>query len=153
MSVNTYSDGIIVDKVLESKIFDSLQGRVEGIPETIKAKLSDNDIYDLFNQIIKENLNGFAPKRSIPTVREAFYVWFRHYLGINPRSENGAIKIQIIFLQNSERFSRILSQATNEYKPFKKEEVRNKIEEQLYIWNIPVEAFLINTLMKDRTTV
>ncbi|HMU99321.1 MAG TPA: DEAD/DEAH box helicase family protein [Chitinophagales bacterium] len=141
LSAKTHSDGIIVDKVLEAKRFDSLQGHVEGIPETIKAKLSDNDIYDLFNQIIKENLNGFAPKRSIPTVREALYVWFRHYLGINPRSENGAIKIQIIFLQNHQKFSRILSEATNVYKPFKKDEVKKKIEEQFYKWNIPSEAY------------
>jgi len=148
---NAFTDGMIVDKSLDTKHFDNFQGQVSGLTKTINTKLSDNDIFDLFNQIIKENLNGFAPKRSIPTVRESIYIWFRYYLGINPRTENGAIIIQIIFLENKDRFSRILSKATNEYRPIKNHEVRKKIEEFNYSWDVPKESFY-NKFIDEKTT-
>ena len=97
---------------------------------------------DKFKEIIKENLNGFAPKRSIPTAREAIYLWFRKYLGIDFYND-GLIKIQNLFLhsKNITKFSQLLSKATGDYKPIKKEEVKQKIEETIYDFDIKKEEF------------
>jgi type III restriction enzyme len=143
VSATVYQDGLITDKTFSMEEFDKLHGRISEASETVYATLADNDIYDVFNQIIKENLNGFAPKRSIPTVRESIYIWFRNYLGINPRSENGATTIQMLFLHDQNRaiFTQLLSQATGEYKPIKKDEVKKKIDEIEYSWNISKDAY------------
>ncbi len=45
---------------------------------TALAKLADNDLQDMFSSVVKENLSGFAPKRSVPTVRGAIYQWFKN---------------------------------------------------------------------------
>jgi type III restriction enzyme len=97
----------------------------------------------MFSSVIKENLNGFAPKRSIPTVRGAIYQWFRKYLNINYQMENGIIHIQYLFLhtQNTTKFSQLLSKATGDYKPIKKAEVRAKIEESNDPWDVKKEEF------------
>ena len=140
----TYKDKILTDKKLASEKLDDMEGKISNDDdETIDSKISDNDLQDVFNQVIKDNLNGFAPKRSMPTVRESIYVWFRKYLGINPRMENGAITIQNLFLYNTNRakFTQMLSKATGEYKPIKKEEVKSKIAETFDLWSINKEEF------------
>jgi type III restriction enzyme len=116
--------------------------------------LADNDLQDMFSSVVKENLSGFAPKRSVPTVRGAIYQWFKKYLGINYQMENGIIHIQYLFLhdKNLSKFSELLSKATGEYKPIKKAEVKAKIEETVYDWDIKKRNFSINTQMKNWTT-
>ena len=142
--IKTYQEKLITDKKLESELFDEFVGAMEGRDDkSIAAKLSDNDLQDVFSQVIKENLNGFAPKRSVPTVRGAIYQWFKKYLGINYSIDNGIIVIQNLFLypKNKDKFSQLLSKATGEYKPIKKEEVKKKIEETIYDWEIKKEEF------------
>jgi type III restriction enzyme len=142
--ITTYKETLLTDKKIEGKEFDNLLGVLnESDDRTTLAKLADNDLQDMFSSVIKENLNGFAPKRSIPTVRGAIYQWFRKYLGINYQMENGIIHIQYLFLhsQNTTKFSQLLSKATGDYKPIKKAEVRAKIEETIYDWDIKKEDF------------
>ena len=57
--------------------------------------------------------------------------------------ENGIIHIQYLFLHNKNliKFSELLSKATGEYKPIKKAEVKAKIEETIYDWDIKKEEF------------
>ena len=57
--------------------------------------------------------------------------------------ENGIIYIQYLFLhdKNLQTFSKLLSKATGEYKPIKKAEVKAKIEETIYDWDIKKEEF------------
>jgi len=142
--ITTYKETLLTDKKIEGKEFDNLLGELnESDDRTALANLADNDLQELFSSVIKENLNGFAPKRSIPTVRGAIYQWFRKYLGINYQMENGIIHIQYLFLhpQNISKFSQLLSKATGDYKPIKKAEVRAKIEETIYDWDIMKEEF------------
>lgn len=143
VSATMYQDGLIADEILKTGEFDSLRGQLNKPEKVVNARLSDNDIFDVFNHVIKENLNGFAPNRSIPTVRESIYIWYRNYLGINPRSENGATTIQMLFLhdQNRSVLTQLLSKATGDYKPVKKDEVRKKIDEIEYSWNISKDAY------------
>ena len=144
LDANTYRDELIIDKIVNSTHFDQLPDEnFENDLNKLKAKLGDNDVMDVFNMIIRQNLNGFAPKRSVPTVRGAIYQWFKKYLGINYQMENGIIHIQYLFLhdENLATFSRLLSEATGLYKPIKKAEVKAKIEETVYDWDIKKEEF------------
>jgi type III restriction enzyme len=63
----------------------------------VEVGVSDEDLLDSFNQELKNNLSGFATKRSTPTVRQALYLWFRKYLGIQ-FSDGGIIAIQRVFM-------------------------------------------------------
>lgn len=140
----TYKDSLLTDKIIEGNKFDEIVGVLNDSDDrTTLAKLADNDLQDIFSSVIKENLNGFAPKRSVPTVRGAIYQWFKKYLGINYQMENGIIYIQYLFLndKNLPTFSNLLSKATSEYKPIKKAEVKAKIEETIYDWDIKKEEF------------
>jgi len=142
--ITTYKESLLSDKKITGKQFDEITGVLNDSDDrTALAKLADNDLQDLFSSVIKENLSGFAPKRSVPTVRGAIYQWFKKYLGINYQMENGIIYIQYLFLhdKNLQTFSNLLSKATGEYKPIKKAEVKAKIEETIYDWDIKKEEF------------
>ena len=101
--------------------------------ETLRVNLSQNDLFHLFENLIANNLNGFAPKRSIPTVKQALYNWFRKYLGMK-LTGTGIIYIQNLCLNNVEIFSRLIGDSTMIYKPIKREEYQKKIE-ALEEWN------------------
>ena len=126
-------DEIILNKELNTKFFDQLTESKITSEQTIKAHLSQEDLYHVFENLIKINLNGFAPKRSIPTVKQALYRWFRKYLNINLAS-NGIVYIQSIVLNNADIFSKLFDKAIREYKPIKEEENKKKMEE-LEEWN------------------
>ena len=139
-----YNEKLIIDEIIDSTKFDEIEDKdFETYVKRIKLKLSDNDLYDVFNVVIRQNLNGFAPKRSIPIVRSCIYRWFKQYLGIDYAYEKGMIHIQNIFLNpnNIGIYSRLLNEATEEYKPLKKQEVKSKIEEKLYNWEVSFEGF------------
>lgn len=142
--ITTYKESLLTDKKITGKEFDEIAGVLNDSDDrTALAKLADNDLQDMFSSVVKENLSGFAPKRSVPTVRGAIYQWFKKYLGINYQMENGIIHIQYLFLhdKNLSKFSELLSKATGEYKPIKKAEVKAKIEETVYHWDIKKEEF------------
>ena len=142
--ITIYKESLITDKAINSQQLDEVLGVINDKDDrTTLMRLADNDLQDLFNSVIKENLSGFAPKRSIPTVRGSIYQWFKKYLGINYQLENGIIHIQYLFLhsKNIQKFSQLLSKATDKYKPIKKEEVKKKIEETVYPWDVKVEEF------------
>ena len=100
-------------------------------------KLSSQDIYASFNFMIRSCLQGFAPKRSIPTIRQAIYGWFKKYLGFN-LSGDGISEIQMICLhqKNFEIFSRLLAKSIENYRPLKEEEVLSRVEEISYEWEV-----------------
>ncbi|MES2804059.1 MAG: DEAD/DEAH box helicase family protein [Bacteroidota bacterium] len=142
--ITTYKESLLSDKKIGGTNFDEIIGVLNDSDDrTALAKLADNDLQDMFSSVIKENLSGFAPKRSVPTVRGSIYQWFKKYLGINYQMENGIMHIQYLLLhdKNLSTFSRLLSQATGEYKPIKKAEVRAKIEETIYEWDVKKEEF------------
>jgi type III restriction enzyme len=103
----------------------------------IELKLSEIDIYETFNQLIKLNLQGFAPRRSIPSVRQAVYVWCKRYLGMS-LNEGGVVTIQKIFLhpQNIETFGLALAKAIEAYRPIKQAEILARVQELTYDWDI-----------------
>jgi type III restriction enzyme len=134
-------DEIILNKSLDAKLFDKLpKEKISGKEADLfseatlmKANLSQDDLFHAFGLLIKVNLNGFAFKRSIPTVKQALYRWFRKYLNINLVG-NGIIYIQNIILNNAEIFSKLLDESIRAYKPVKDEEINKRIEE-IEEWN------------------
>jgi type III restriction enzyme len=139
-----YDEKIIIDEIIDNTKFDELEDKdFETFAKRTKLRVSDGDLQDIFELVIRKNLNGFAPKRSNPIVRQCIYQWFRKYLGIDYNAPNGMINIQNLFLHpnNIAVYSRLLNEATEVYKPAKKQEVKEKIEEKEYIWEVKFEEF------------
>jgi len=135
--IKAYQETLLKDEKISAEKLDQLHGQIAKAGATIDIRLSDNDLLDQFSQVIKDNLNGFAPKRSVPSVRQAIYLWFRKYLGIQ-FTDGGLIVIQNIFLHkdNIQTFSGLVAKATDQYRPIKKEEVKKKIQETIEVWDV-----------------
>lgn len=121
-------DEIILNKEIDTKLFDQITEEKIKSDQKMKVQLSQNDLQYAFENLIKINLQGFAPKRSIPIVKNSLYNWFSEYLGLNLIG-NGIIFVQNIILNNADIFSRLLDQAIREYKPIKEKEIEKRIEE------------------------
>ncbi len=132
------SDKIILNKNLDMKEFDKLRDKIF-VGEDIDTNLSQEDGLNVFENLIKKNLGSFAPKRSISTVKQAIYNWFKKYLGIKLVG-TGLIYIQNICLNNLGFFDILINKSIEEYKPTKDEEIEKKIEKtELIIKNWEIE--------------
>ena len=100
---------------------------------------SSSDLEQEFKEIIRQNLNGFAPARSIPTVKEAIVASFKKYLNILPQNK-WIMTIQNIVLNNYDVFSEILRIATEKFKTIHEAYtwVKENYETNPY-WTIPVD--------------
>ena len=127
-------DEMIADGEIDTKYFDTLPEEKIKFDNNFLASLSDEDFNLAFENIIKENLNGFVFKRSIETFQQALFPWFKKYLGIDPRKNNGAIFVKNIVFNNSKIFRQVFNDATLKYKPVKNEEIKKKIE-KIEEWN------------------
>jgi len=143
VATENYEENILIDKEINSNLFDKLSGDLSrNTDKTISAKLSDGDLQDVFESVIKANLNGFAPKKSVERAKTSIYLWFKEYLGFDVwKGNDGAIKVQSLFLNvsNQEIFAMLLNKATGLYKPQQKAEVAAKIAETCEDWDIPKE--------------
>lgn len=90
---------------------------------------SPSDLQAKFEKIINTNLNGFAPKRSIPTVKNAIFITLKKYLGLET-ARGGIMYIQNLICSNSDIFAQVLSESTNNYKPIHEMEVSAKSDER-----------------------
>ena len=109
-------------------MFDHLSAEKLNSDEFFRAYLSADDKERAFENVIKINLNGYAPKRSLPIVKMALYRWFKKYMGVN-LLDNGIIYVQNIVLNNHEIFSKIFDEAVRAYEPIKEKDIKQKIEE------------------------
>lgn len=141
-------DEILSDVHVESEKVD------EGINVEDKSKLvdiviSDADLQSDFETIIKNNLNGFAPVRSVPTVKTAIINTFIKYLHCTAKNK-GIIYMQNIVVNNAEVFAEIITKATEEYKPIHKYETIQKEEYEINEnWHIPEQKnYNPNTSLK-----
>ncbi len=129
-------DEIILNKPLNVKEFDKLPEHIIvgqkadlfSQSTLMKANLSQEDLFHAFELLIRNNLNGFAYKRSVSTVKGALYRWFKRYLNVN-LTGNGIVYIQNIVLNNADIFNKLFDKAISAYKPIKDEEINKKIEE------------------------
>ena len=65
--------------------------------------ISDADLQNDFEAVIRNNLNGFAPVRSIPTIKTAIINTFIKYLNYTAK-HNGIIYMQNIVVNNATIF-------------------------------------------------
>jgi len=127
-------DEIILDKHIDTSLFDKMDEKNIKADKTIAGNYSENDIIYAVENLIKINLNGYAFKRSLSSVRNALYRWFSKYLGINKFEMNGVIRIYLIILNNHEVFSQLLDLSIKAFKPTKDEEIKSKVAEN-EVWN------------------
>lgn len=128
-------DIIIRDGVISSKVIDEIKEEITG--EDLSVNYSENDLQYQFNSIIKNNLNGFAPMRSVPTVREAVYYTFKKQLNLKT-VQGGILYIQNLIVKNENIFSIILDLSTKAYKKVHEEEVKKRTPEKINEqWEIP----------------
>ena len=107
-------DEIILNKTIDTQILDKLKGSsIYGEHDNLfepngllKTNLSPEDKQEIFNTLIKANLNGFAYKRSIGIFKNVLYSWFKRYLEIE--GDNDFIYIQNIILNNAKTFSSVI---------------------------------------------
>ena len=133
----TDNDKILLNETLQSQLIDGLKEiKAKNI---IESTLSEDDKLLLINKFIKNNLSGFAYKRSLSPVKESLYRFFREYL-CTRELENEMVYIQSILLNNFKVFEIILAKSTEAYKPIKDEELKIKaqnIMNWVLEWEIP----------------
>lgn len=128
-------DSIIKDGSISSTDLDVLKDSIES--NLFAVNFSDNDLENQFETLIRENLNGFAPRRSLSTVKQAIYYTFKKVLNINSY-RGGSIYIQNLIVKNKNIFSVLLDMSTTNYKFTHEEDVNNKsIEKFIDNWEIP----------------
>ena len=141
-------DSIMSDVHIESEKFD--KGiEIDEQESLVDIIMSDSDLEYDFEKVIQNNLNGFAPARSISTVKMAIINSFIKYLGLKPQNK-GIILMQNLVVNNSDIFGNIINIATEKYKPLHEYEVEQKegfeINEN---WTIPYDKnFNPNTYVK-----
>lgn len=131
-------ESILTDVHIESEKVDK-EIEIDQQSSLVDIIMSDSDLQYDFEKVIQNNLNGFAPVRSIPTVKTAIINVFGKYLYLRPQNK-GIILMQNIIVNNSDIFGRIISTATEKYKPIHEYEVDQKegyeINEE---WHIPFD--------------
>jgi type III restriction enzyme len=120
-------DELILNKEIDAKYFDDIDPDELKADDFFNSILSDDDKERAFYNIIKLNLNGFAPKRSLKIVKNALYSWFKKYLGIN-LYDNGIIFIQNVVLNNSQVFDKLFDEAIQTYIPVKNKEKKERVK-------------------------
>ena len=123
-------DSIIKDGVIDSEtIYKILNNSISG--DTINVEMSGVDLQYAFEQIIKNNLNGLAPRRSISTVKSAIFFAMKKYLNLNT-ARGGIIYIQNLVVKNETKFAQIIDESIKKYKDYHEEEVASKDQDK---WN------------------
>lgn len=131
-------ESILSDVHIESEKVDK-EIEINEQSSLIDIIVSDSDLQYDFEKVIQNNLNGFAPVRSVPTVKTAIINVFGKYLYLRPQNK-GIILMQNIIVNNSEIFGNIISTATEIYKPIHKYEVNQKEEYEINEeWHIPFD--------------
>ncbi len=131
-------DGIPQDIVIDTreidtkKVFDAQQSM-------LSCPYSEEDLQIKFENVIKANLNGFAPVRSISTVKQAIFKCLGKYLRLKA-AKNGIMYTQNMIVANEKIFGDLLNVATNNYKPIHALEVEEKSDKEINDkWEIPSE--------------
>ncbi len=130
-------DEIILNKNIPTDLFDNLSDEIRS-DSNFKSYLSEDDKFYAFEKMIRRNLDGYAPKRSLPIFKNALYRWFKKYTEINPMT-GGAVQIQNIVLNHSIIFEKLFDISIRAYRPVKEKEIADKIkdsEEWISDWEI-----------------
>lgn len=131
-------ESILSDVHIESTEVDNEKLQIDFTESLVGIDMSESDLQYDFEKVIKNNLNGFAPARSVSTVKMAIINTFTKYLNIKPANK-GIILIQNLIINNSDEFGEIINIATEKYKPIHELEVDQKVGYELNEnWHIPM---------------
>lgn len=131
-------ESILSDVHIESTEVDNEKLQIDFTESLVGIDISESDLQHDFEKVIKNNLNGFAPARSVSTVKMAIINTFTKYLNIKPANK-GIILIQNLIINNSDEFGEIINIATEKYKPIHELEVDQKVGYELNEnWHIPM---------------
>jgi len=144
VNTGSFQQSIISDFEIQSTKFDEITGQISS-PHSAKLTISGSDLILLFESFLRGHMGYFKNvKRSIPTIKQAIYVWFRKYFGSKNWSDP-TLTIQKMILSegNREIFSQVLGEAISKYESIRKEEVLLKLaeSEQFYDYDLPKEIF------------
>lgn len=131
-------ESILSDVHIESEKVDK-EVKIDEQNSLVDIIVSDSDLQYDFEKVIQNNLNGFAPVRSTPTVKTAIINVFVKYLKLKPQNK-GIMLMQNIIVNNSDIFGKIISIATQNYKPIHEYEVGIKEGYEINKeWHIPFD--------------
>lgn len=122
------NDGIMGNVRIDSADVDK-NLKFDPMNALVKVNISPVDLEIKYDKLISDNLSGFAPKRSIPTVKQAILYTFKKYLGLES-ARGGIMYIQNMLVTNYDIFAELLSEATEKYKPIHEMEVNAKCDEE-----------------------
>lgn len=121
-------DSIIKNGVIEAETLDSiLNNPISG--DTINVEMSGVDLQYAFEQIIKNNLNGLAPRRSLSPVKTAIFYAMKKYLNLNT-ARGGIIYIQNLVVKNEIKFAQIIDESIKKYKEYHEEVIASKNQDK-----------------------
>lgn len=122
------TDGIVGNFIIKSEDVDK-NVKFSPMASLVKVNISASDLEIKYDKLVSDNLNGFALKRSIPTVKQAILYTLKKYLGLES-ARGGIMYIQNMLVSNFEIFAEIISEATEKYKPIHEMEVNAKSDEE-----------------------
>jgi type III restriction enzyme len=146
LDVSKMSDEIFMNTHFRTIGIDEFTGEVNA-QSTRFSRLSEQDLLLLFENLIKSNMGSFKNmKRSLPTIKQVIYSWFRNYVGSKSWSSSSS-KVQAIFCleQNYAVFGNILRNSLLEYESARLLEVNERVlaSESYYDFDIAPE-YLFN---------
>jgi type III restriction enzyme len=142
--VEKLKDIVVSDSILESRIFDTLEGDLLSEDHAELSK-SDNDTQTEFNNFLERHMGTFTNvARSLPSMKAAIFTFFRKYLGILGRRDATWLQKLILEQGNLPHFELIFSNAVNSFSIHKELEVKDRVEggEQFPIFEVPKEIYI-----------
>ena len=118
-------DQVISNEIISTDKIDQMNESITS--DMISINYNPMDLQIKYENIIKENLNGFAPRRSMSTIKQATFYTFKKHMNLNT-ARGGVIYIQNIIVKNSEIFSKIYDLSLKTYKKIHEYEVNQKNE-------------------------
>jgi len=142
--VEKLKDIVIIDSILESRLFDTLEGDLLSEYHAELSK-SDNDTQAEFNNFLERHMGTFTNvARSLPSMKAAMFTFFRKYLGIFGRKDVTWLQKMILEQGNLPHFELIFTNAVNAFSIHKELEVKDRVEggEQFPIFEVPKEIYI-----------
>ena len=129
-------DSIISDVSIKSENVDK-DLKIDVMESLINVGMSESDLENKFESMIRANLNGYAPKRSIPTIKQALLYTIKKYLNIGS-ARGGIMYIQNMVVTNPGIFNSLFNKSTIAYRPIREIELSAKKDEEINEnWEIP----------------
>ncbi len=146
LSLATLNDLMFSNTSLRTFRIDEFTGEI--LPtSTLEARLSEQDLLTAFENAIKANMGSFKNmKRSLPTIKQIIYMWFKNYLGSKNWSSPSS-RVQAIFChpENYQILGNLLAEALADYEVKRAIEVNQRVLESETFYDFQIaEEYMFN---------